>query len=260
MAVSLASAYATGGMTQIARSRKPYPAASMFIAIDVATAPTFRTRARIACRPCSASAIPSDAKTRAATSGMAASSAAIGATFLAANTIRYWASNETTAAAAARRPSAAIAARSHVAARSAAVPSPRGWRSDIFKTRVPFRAEASSNSRSSTPNGRHVSALIAGTSVHLGREIRGCRQGPVKELVEEFAQARVPQDGSQAQAPVNVPADPGSDAGSESCRQHGPRVRRRGGHDCGPRHANGRSIADLIASAAPSGSSPNPAS
>ena len=156
MAVSLASAYATGGITQIARSRNPCPAASMFIAMLVATAPTFRTRARIACRPCSASAIPSDAKTRAATSGMAASSAAIGATPLAANTIRYWASYETTAAAAASTPSAPIAARSHVAARSVAVPSPRGWRRDRLTIRVPFVAGASSNSRSSTPNGRHV--------------------------------------------------------------------------------------------------------
>ena len=65
------------------------------------------------------------------------------------------------------------------------------------------------------------SALIAGTSAHLGREIRGSRQGLVKELVKEFAQARVPQDGGQAQAPVNVPADPGSEPGGQSCRQRG---------------------------------------
>ena len=89
MAVSEASAYAMGGIAQMARSRHPCPAASTFIATDVATAPTFRTRARIARLPCSASAIPRVAKISAATSGIPASSAATGATALAASTIRY---------------------------------------------------------------------------------------------------------------------------------------------------------------------------
>ena len=44
--------------------------------MDVATAPTFRTRALIARLPCSASAMPSEANTSAAASGMPASSAA----------------------------------------------------------------------------------------------------------------------------------------------------------------------------------------
>jgi hypothetical protein len=89
IAVSEASAYATGGIVQIARSRQPGPAASTFIATDVTTAVTLSTRARIARRPCSASAIPSVAKISAATSGIAASSAATGTTPLAAKTIRY---------------------------------------------------------------------------------------------------------------------------------------------------------------------------
>jgi hypothetical protein len=71
------------------RSTAALLAASTFIATDVTTAATFRTRALIARRPCSASAIPSVAKIKAATSGIAASSAATGATALAAKTIRY---------------------------------------------------------------------------------------------------------------------------------------------------------------------------
>ena len=89
IAVSDASAYATGGIAQIARSRHPCPAASTFIATDVPTAPTFSTRARMARLPCSANAMPSVANTSAATSGMPASMAATGMTPLAASTIRY---------------------------------------------------------------------------------------------------------------------------------------------------------------------------
>ena len=89
IAVSDASAYATGGIAQIARSRQPRPDASTFIATEVATAATFSTRARSARLLCSASAIPSVAKISAATSGIAASSAATGATPFAANTMRY---------------------------------------------------------------------------------------------------------------------------------------------------------------------------
>ena len=76
MAVSEASAYATGGIAQIARSRQPGPEASTFMPTDVATAPMFRNLARIARLPFSASAMPSVAKISAATSGMPASRAA----------------------------------------------------------------------------------------------------------------------------------------------------------------------------------------
>jgi hypothetical protein len=76
-------------MTQIASPRQPGAAASQLIPIDVATAPTFSSRARIARLPCSASATPRVAKISAATSGIAASSAAAGTESLAARTIRY---------------------------------------------------------------------------------------------------------------------------------------------------------------------------
>ena len=127
MAVSLARAYAIGGITQIARFRQPGAAASRFMLTLVATDATFSTRARIARLPCSASAMPSAAKTSAAASGMPASSAAAHWMPLAANTILNWASKLTAAAAAASRPSASMAYRSQVADRS---PALRGLRSE----------------------------------------------------------------------------------------------------------------------------------
>ena len=63
-------------MTQMASPRQPGAAAAKFINTEVATAPTFSRRARIARLPCSASAMPSEANTSAAASGIAASSAA----------------------------------------------------------------------------------------------------------------------------------------------------------------------------------------
>jgi hypothetical protein len=71
-----------GGSTHTASARHPGVAASAFIATDVPTAATFSARARTARRPCSASAIPSEANTSAATSGMAACTAATTGTCL----------------------------------------------------------------------------------------------------------------------------------------------------------------------------------
>jgi hypothetical protein len=84
----------------------------------VPTAATFSTRARIARRPCSASAIPKVAKISAATSGIAASSAATAGVPFAACTIRYCAEKLTTAAAAASTASKTIDAVSQRPGRS----------------------------------------------------------------------------------------------------------------------------------------------
>ena len=65
-----------GGMAQMARFRQPGAAAIAFMNTLVPTAATFRIRARIARLPCRASAIPRHANTRAAASGIAASSPA----------------------------------------------------------------------------------------------------------------------------------------------------------------------------------------
>src|SRR5271166_6757585 len=113
-----------------------------------------------------------------------------------------------------------IADRSHMPAWSApARPACLLRRMVTFSTRRPDRPRASAYSSSGTPNGSQVSALIGSCSVQLSREIRGGRQGLVKELVKQLAEAHIPQDGSQAQAPVDVLADPGSDAGGESRRR-----------------------------------------
>jgi hypothetical protein len=64
--------------------------------------------------------MPSVAKISAPVSGMPASSAAIAGTCRARTTMTYWASQLTTAAAAARRASAAMALRSHARPLSAA--------------------------------------------------------------------------------------------------------------------------------------------
>jgi hypothetical protein len=87
--VSLASAYATGGIAQIASPRHPGAAASTFMTTLVATEARFSSRVRRARRPCSASAIPSEAKISAAASGIAASSAATVGSPRAACTIWY---------------------------------------------------------------------------------------------------------------------------------------------------------------------------
>ena len=93
----------------------------------VPTAARFSARARSARRPCRASAMPRLAKTRAAASGMAASSAAMTGRWRVASTIRYWAVKLTAAAAAARTPSPAAALRSHRPEWSADRLSGAGW-------------------------------------------------------------------------------------------------------------------------------------
>jgi hypothetical protein len=87
ISVSLARAYATGGIAQIASERQPGSAAITFMNTLAATAATFSTRARNARLPCSASAIPSEANTRAAASGIAASRPATSASRRAAKII-----------------------------------------------------------------------------------------------------------------------------------------------------------------------------
>jgi hypothetical protein len=108
------------GMIQMARFRQPGADASAFITRLMPTQATFRTRARMARFPSRARATPSEAKTRAPTSGMPASRAATAGSCLTARTRTYWASQLTAAAAAARTASAAIALRSHAWARSLA--------------------------------------------------------------------------------------------------------------------------------------------
>ena len=100
-------------MTQIARPRQPGAAAIAFMNTDVPTAATFRNRARTARRPCSASAMPRQANTSAAASGIAASRPAMTGSRRAASTIRYWAEKLTAAAAPASSTSPAAAPRSH---------------------------------------------------------------------------------------------------------------------------------------------------
>ena len=94
----------------MARFRQPGPAAIAFMNTLAATEARFSARARIARRPCSARAMPRQAKTRAAASGIAASRAATTARWRVASTIRYWAVKLTAAAAAAstHRPAAAL--------------------------------------------------------------------------------------------------------------------------------------------------------
>src|SRR5215467_7541769 len=93
-------------------SRHPRPAASAFMASEIATQTTFSVRGRSARRPCSAKAIPKAAKITAPTSGTPASRAAITGVRLIRLTMTYWASQLTTAAAAARTARAAMAFRS----------------------------------------------------------------------------------------------------------------------------------------------------
>src|SRR5580704_14517483 len=107
-----------GGMAQMARFRQPGAAAMAFMKTLAATEAMLRARARRARRPWSARAMPRQAKTRAAASGMAASRAATIGRWRAASAIRYWAVKLTAAAAAARTHSPAAALRSHRPERS----------------------------------------------------------------------------------------------------------------------------------------------
>ena len=107
-----------GGMAQMARFRQPGAAAMAFMNTLAPTEARFRARARRARRPCRASAMPRQAKTRAAASGIAASRAAMAGRWRVASTIRYWAVKLTAAAAAARTHSPAAALRSHRPERS----------------------------------------------------------------------------------------------------------------------------------------------
>src|ERR1039457_203791 len=104
-------------MAQMARFRQPGAAAIVFMKMLVPTEARFSVRARIARRPCSASATPRQAKTRAAASGIAASRAAIAGRWRVASASWYWAVKLTVAAAAARAHSPAAAVRSHAAER-----------------------------------------------------------------------------------------------------------------------------------------------
>src|ERR1019366_1480828 len=105
-------------MAQMARFRQPGAAAIVFMKTLVPTEARFSVRARTARRPCSASATPRDAKTRAAASGIAASSPATTVRWRVASTIRYWAVKLTVTAAAASTHNPAAAFRSHRPERS----------------------------------------------------------------------------------------------------------------------------------------------
>src|ERR1039457_3436610 len=105
-------------MAQMARFRQPGAAAIVFMNTLVPTEARFSVLARIARRPCRASATPRQAKTRAAASGIAASSPATTVRRRVASTIRYWAVKLTVAAAAASTHSPAAAFRSHRPERS----------------------------------------------------------------------------------------------------------------------------------------------
>src|SRR5271157_1274237 len=92
----------------MARFRQPGPAAMAFMNTLAATEARFSVRARSARRPCRARAMPRQAKTRAAASGMAASRAALAGRWRAVSAIRYWAVKLTAAAAAASTHSPAL--------------------------------------------------------------------------------------------------------------------------------------------------------
>src|SRR5580698_5262271 len=102
-----------GGRDQMARFRQPGAAAMAFMKTLAPTEARFRARGRRARRPCRASAMPRQAKIRAAASGMAASRAATAGRWRVASTIRYWAVKLTAAAAAARTHSPPAALRIH---------------------------------------------------------------------------------------------------------------------------------------------------
>ena len=100
---------------------------STFMNTLAPTEARFSARARSARRPCRASAMPRQAKTRAAASGIAASRAAMAGRWRVASTMRYWAVKLTAAAAAASTPSPAAALRSHRPERSLGRPGGPGW-------------------------------------------------------------------------------------------------------------------------------------
>ena len=102
----------------MARFRQPGAAAIAFMNTLAPTEARFSARARSARRPCSARAMPRQAKTRAAASGMTASRAATTGRWRAVSAIRYWAVKLTAAAAAASTHSPAAALRSHRPERS----------------------------------------------------------------------------------------------------------------------------------------------
>src|SRR5580704_7524249 len=114
-------------MAQIARFRQPGAAAMAFMKTLAATEAMLRARARRARRPWSARAMPRQAKTKAAASGIAASRAATTGRWRAASAIRYWAVKLTAAAAAARTHSPAAALRSHRPERSLPGSAQLGW-------------------------------------------------------------------------------------------------------------------------------------
>src|SRR6266704_3287971 len=97
----------------MARFRQPGAAAIAFMNTLAATEARFSARARSARRPCKASAMPRQAKTKAAASGMAASRAAMAGRWRAMSAMRYWAVKLTAAAAVARMHRPAAALRSH---------------------------------------------------------------------------------------------------------------------------------------------------
>jgi hypothetical protein len=174
--VSLARAYATGGRAQMARFRQPGAAAIAFMNTLVPTAARFRARARRARRPCRASAMPRQANTMAAASGMAASRAAITGRCRAASAIRYWAVKLTTAAAAARTPRPAAALRSHRPERSSGGP---GWRPGSDRT---ASARPGGRVRIRTgPGGGGWPAPAAGTGTSgIGRVMAGRLSGEME--------------------------------------------------------------------------------
>src|SRR6266516_7711248 len=105
-------------MAQIARFRQPGAAAIAFMNTLAPTEARLSARARSARRPFRDRAIPRQAKTRAAVSGIAASRTATTGRWRVASTIRYWAVKLTAAAAAASTHSPAAALRSHSPERS----------------------------------------------------------------------------------------------------------------------------------------------
>src|SRR5207247_1743496 len=85
----------------MARFRQPGSAAMVFMNTLVPTEARLSARARRARRPCRARAMPRQAKTRAAASGMEASRAAMAGRWRAVSAMRYWAVKLTAGAAAA---------------------------------------------------------------------------------------------------------------------------------------------------------------
>src|ERR1039457_2027367 len=160
-----------GGRAQMARFRQPGAAAMVFMNTLVATEARFRVRARRARRPCSARAMPRDAKTRAAASGIAASRAAIPGRWRVASASWYWAVKLTIAAAAARAHRAAAAFRSHRTERSRPDADPGrglgtvlGSRADIIdgRDRVSGKADTVAATSRGPADGPPATASLRG--------------------------------------------------------------------------------------------------